>query len=93
MFVVCVLAGRERKIHSTHAQKVELSNSFFFMTERHFFLLAPRVQKHTKNNVFGVRSLGELSDGAENDALLGTSRELGIRRRGTFCLDFHEHPL
>ena len=59
------------------------------------FLLAPAppsTHKHTKNNV-GVRSLGELSDGAENDALLGTSRELGIRCRGTFCLDFHERPL
>jgi hypothetical protein len=52
-----------------------------------------RNTEHTKNNVFGVRSLGELSDGAENDALLGTSRELGIRRRGMFCLDFHERRL
>jgi len=28
--------------------------------------------------------MGELSDWAENDALLGTSCELGIRCRGTF---------
>jgi len=48
MFVVCVLAERERKIHSTHAQKVELSDSFFFMTERHFFLLAPSTKTHKK---------------------------------------------
>jgi len=67
---------------------------WLFFYERHFFIgPGPRVHtQHTKNNV-GVRSLGELSDGAENDALLGTSRELGIRRRGTFCLDFHERRL
>jgi hypothetical protein len=56
------------------------------------FLLAAKTHNTQKNNV-GVRSLGELSDGAENDALLGTSRELGIRCRGTFCLDSHERPL
>ena len=48
MFVVCVLAGRERKIHSTHAQKVELSDSFFFMTNDTFFYYSPEYKNTQK---------------------------------------------
>jgi len=48
MFVVCVLAERERKIHSTHAQKVELSDSFFFMTNDTFFYYSPEYKNTQK---------------------------------------------
>lgn len=44
-----------------------------------------KIKKKRKNkNVFGVRSMGKLSNRAENDTFLGTGSELGICRRGAW---------